>query len=189
MKFLHDTFLSRNLKASLALSPFLRPPTKTMGGLAKAKKVVQATMRHQGAKLLFNEAVDTTLLPDYAKIISRPMDLGKILQRLSEDYYSSPKEVRAWYCCSPADCGPNFKRCQPSMRLRCVETTASARQRCAVHHLEGTRAFTGVVCKYDGHWRFCKGHASIAWKERGGFMEYWTSCGSQVKCRRQSCEA
>jgi hypothetical protein len=64
-----------------------------MGGLAKAKKVVQATMKHQGSKLLFNEAVDTDVLKDYAKIVSRPMDLGKILQWLSTDHYNSPREV------------------------------------------------------------------------------------------------
>jgi len=64
-----------------------------MGGLTKAKKVVVATMKHQGAKLLFNDAVDTEVLTDYAKIVSKPMDLGKILQWLSTDHYSSPREV------------------------------------------------------------------------------------------------
>jgi len=86
-----------------------------MGGLAKAKKVVQATMRHPTAKLLFNEAVDTTVLTDYAKIVSRPMDLGKILQWLSTDHYSSPREVGVHLWPVQVQISVVFERCLASM--------------------------------------------------------------------------
>lgn len=56
------------------------------GGLAKAKRVISSVMRTQGAKMLFNEAVDPEALglPDYLEVIANPIDLGTIINRLEE---------------------------------------------------------------------------------------------------------
>lgn len=55
-------------------------------GLAAAKKIVQATMKHKAAKLLFNEPVDPEALqlPDYHDVVQRPIDLGLIFKRLTQ---------------------------------------------------------------------------------------------------------
>lgn len=67
-----------------------------MAELLKAKKVVQATMKHQGAKLLFNQPVDPEALglPDYLKVVKTPIDLGTIVQRLTtSNHYTSASQV------------------------------------------------------------------------------------------------
>ena len=66
-----------------------------MAELQKALKVVQTTMKHRGAKLLFNQKVDPVALGlhDYFKIVKHPMDLGTICDRLSAAEYSSPSQV------------------------------------------------------------------------------------------------
>ena len=68
-----------------------------MADLARAKKVVQATMRQKASKVLFNQPVDPEALglEDYFEVVKHPMDLGTILERLNaDDFYSSPSEVR-----------------------------------------------------------------------------------------------
>lgn len=68
-----------------------------MSELQKARKVVQGTMKHRGAKLLFNQPVDPEALglPDYFKVVKTPMDLGTISQRLlGGEYYSNAAQVR-----------------------------------------------------------------------------------------------
>lgn len=67
-----------------------------MAELDKAKKVIQSTMKHKSAKLLFNQPVDPEALglPDYFEVVKQPMDLGTIVQRLNaDDFYSSASEV------------------------------------------------------------------------------------------------
>ena len=66
-----------------------------MAELQKALKVVQTTMKHRGAKLLFNQKVDPVALGllDYFKIVKHPMDLGTVCDRLSAAEYSSPSQV------------------------------------------------------------------------------------------------
>ncbi|KAK9803241.1 hypothetical protein WJX73_008882 [Symbiochloris irregularis] len=63
-----------------------KPPEEARAGLKAAQKVLAATMKHKGAKLLFNEAVDPQALglPDYHEIVLRPLDLGTIHKRLTE---------------------------------------------------------------------------------------------------------
>ncbi len=52
--------------------------------LQKARKVVQALMRHKHSKTLFNQPVDPDKLglPDYFEIVKQPQDFGSILTRL-----------------------------------------------------------------------------------------------------------
>ena len=72
-------------------------------GLARARDVVAAVMKHKHARLLFNQPVDASLFPDYKKIIKRPMDLGTVMARLREGEasgwqrgtYSMPDDVLA----------------------------------------------------------------------------------------------
>lgn len=67
-----------------------------MAELQKARRVVEGTMKHQGAKLLFNQPVDPKALglPDYFKVVKRPMDLGTISQRLATGkHYASISQV------------------------------------------------------------------------------------------------
>lgn len=68
-----------------------------MDDLGKAKKAIQATMRHKHAKAFFNEPVDfeDLGLTDYVEVVKQPMDLGTILQRLNaDDLYSDASEVQ-----------------------------------------------------------------------------------------------
>ena len=71
-----------------------KAPEQSLPGLASARKVLAATMKHKGAKLLFNEPVDPEALnlPDYHDVVQRPIDLGLILKRLSEGHESGWKK-------------------------------------------------------------------------------------------------
>ena len=53
--------------------------------LGNAKRVIAATMKLKLAKLLFNQPVDPEALglPNYFDVVTEPMDLGTILDRLS----------------------------------------------------------------------------------------------------------
>ena len=72
-------------------------------GLARARDVVAAVMKHKHARLLFNQPVDASLFADYRKIIRRPMDLSTVMARLREaeasgwqhGTYSTPADVLA----------------------------------------------------------------------------------------------
>jgi len=59
----------------------------------KAKQILKSTMEHAQA-FPFNEAVDWKKLniPDYPKIIKKPMDLGKIEKRLAQGHYNAVDE-------------------------------------------------------------------------------------------------
>ena len=62
-------------------------------GLAAARKVLAAAMKHKAAKLLFNEPVDPEALslPDYHDVVQRPIDLGLIFKRLTDGQESEWK--------------------------------------------------------------------------------------------------
>lgn len=67
-----------------------------MAELQRARKVVQAGMKHRVAKLLFNQPVDAEALRlvDYNDVVKSPMDLGTINQRLAgERHYTSASQV------------------------------------------------------------------------------------------------
>jgi len=74
----------------------------TLGGAGvsdwprKAKQILKSVMEHAQA-FPFNEAVDWKRLniPDYPKIIKKPMDLGKIEKRLSQGHYNVVDEFAA----------------------------------------------------------------------------------------------
>jgi len=73
----------------------------TMGAAAgdwprKAKQVLKSTMDHPQA-FPFNEHVDWKKLkiPDYPKIIKKPMDLGKVERQLARNSYNSAEEFAA----------------------------------------------------------------------------------------------
>ena len=76
-----------------------------MAELQKALKVVQTTIKHRGAKLLFNQKVDPVALGlnDYFKIVEHPMDLGTVCDRLSAVEYSSPSQVTLLIAWSPCN--------------------------------------------------------------------------------------
>merc|ERR1719331_352257 len=59
----------------------------------KAKQILKSVMDHPQA-FPFNEQVDWKKLniPDYPKIIKKPMDLGKVDKRLGQGNYNSPEE-------------------------------------------------------------------------------------------------
>jgi hypothetical protein len=88
-------------------------------GLARARDVIVATMKHKASRLLFNQPVDPALFPEYRKVVAHPMDLGTILGRLREGEasgwqrcaYGSPAEVAAdvaliWANCDAFNCTP-----------------------------------------------------------------------------------
>ena len=54
--------------------------------LAAARKVLAATMKHKGAKLLFNEPVDPEALALPDDVVQRPIDLGLIFARLTQGH-------------------------------------------------------------------------------------------------------
>lgn len=66
--------------------------------LQKARKVLQAIMRHRHSKTLFNQPVDPEKLglPDYFAIVKQPQDFGSILTRLhgSLEKRSKPSSYR-----------------------------------------------------------------------------------------------
>ena len=88
-------------------------------GLARARDVIVATMKHKASRLLFNQPVDPALFPEYRKVVAQPMDLGTILGRLREGEasgwqrcaYGSPADVAAdvaliWANCDAFNCTP-----------------------------------------------------------------------------------
>ncbi|OAD70356.1 hypothetical protein PHYBLDRAFT_94450, partial [Phycomyces blakesleeanus NRRL 1555(-)] len=53
-----------------------------------AQQIISKLMLHD-ASPLFNEPVDTTLIPDYRKIVRTPMDLRTINEKLESGKYTS----------------------------------------------------------------------------------------------------
>ena len=96
--------------------------------LGEARKVLAQVMRHKTAKLLFNVPVDPVALglPDYAKLIKRPMDLGTVARKLDSGQYLSPEQVKkdvalVWKNCitynkAPAD-EPTREACREVQEL------------------------------------------------------------------------
>lgn len=81
-----------------------------MAEMKKVKRVIQATMKHKGAKLLFNQPVDPEALglSDYFEVIKHPIDLATILERLNaDDYYASASEVEPAPDSNEVIYGPN----------------------------------------------------------------------------------
>lgn len=68
-------------------------PTAAGDWPRKAKQILKATMDHPQA-FPFNEHVDWKKLkiPDYPKIIKKPMDLGKVERQLARNHYNSAED-------------------------------------------------------------------------------------------------
>ena len=118
-------------------------------GLARARDVVAAVMKHKHARLLFNQPVDASLFPDYRKIIKRPMDLSTVMARLREGEasgwqhgtYSTPADVLAdvsliWSNCNTFNSTP----ADAPTRHLCAEVKAFFDKKWEAAHLAASPA-------------------------------------------------
>uniref|UniRef100_A0A7S0G401 Bromo domain-containing protein n=1 Tax=Rhodosorus marinus TaxID=101924 RepID=A0A7S0G401_9RHOD len=86
-------------------------------GMRIANKLVQADT--QG---FFLEPVPTHIVTDYLRVIERPMDLGSVRRKLSENQYASAKQMKADIDLIWANCclynAPETKYYQKALKLR-----------------------------------------------------------------------
>jgi len=83
---------------SICSEPENKKPKKRRRWVSGAKGVIDALFapEHQSVCYLFYEPVDykKLQLPDYPKIITHPMDMGTVRQKLVDGKYSDPMEVQ-----------------------------------------------------------------------------------------------
>mmetsp|Transcript_19363 Transcript_19363/g.53948 ORF Transcript_19363/g.53948 Transcript_19363/m.53948 type:complete len:421 (-) Transcript_19363:278-1540(-) len=73
--------------------------------LERCREMLLSVMKHLGNSVaIFDRPVDTTVVPDYYKVVKTPMDLGTMLQKINEAEYSRPADFatdmrQVWYNC------------------------------------------------------------------------------------------
>ena len=78
------SFSCRRQQVPTSSRPMVGGRDTGQDALQRARKVLQAVMRHRHSKTLFNQPVDPEKLglPDYFEIVKQPQDFGSILTRL-----------------------------------------------------------------------------------------------------------
>jgi hypothetical protein len=69
----------------------------------KGLEIVNEVVQHLGVNApIFTAPVDTTLYPDYPRVVKQPMDMGTIRSRLERRQYSNPQEFCDVSACMPS---------------------------------------------------------------------------------------